>query len=147
MVVMRQNDGCGIDFERFLDDLPRIDGGTVDRAPEQLIEPQYAVPVVEKQAAKQLMVEMSHAGLEEGLRVSRTSYGLTAGQRLRVVATGEFRKGLQDTQSRATDAAARQDVRRLGMQQRPKAAKTMQKLNGHIACPAGATAGQDQGAK
>ncbi len=58
-VIVGKNDGGGIDRQRLLDDLARIDGGAVYGAAKQLLETQDPVTVVEVQAAKALVVEMS----------------------------------------------------------------------------------------
>ena len=52
---MRENDGCGVDGQCLLDHLARVDAGTINRAAEQFLEVQHAMPVIEIQAAKYLV--------------------------------------------------------------------------------------------
>lgn len=87
---------------------------------------------------------MAHVGLQESLGVGGAANGLSTGQRLRVVAPSEFRQCAQDAEACATDAVARQDIRRIGVKHGPKAAETVQKLSGRVGGGRGA-AGTDQG--
>lgn len=146
-MIVGKNDRCGIDSKGFLDDFPGIDRRSINRATEQLVKAQDPVAVIQKQAAKQLVVEMPHSCLQKSLRVSRAADYLAAGQRFRVVAAGKLGQRAQHTQPRPSDAGAGQDVSRVGMQQSPQAAKTMQKLNCRLAGSGSATAGTDQRAE
>ncbi len=69
MVIMRQYDGRRVDSESLLDDFPRIYGSAINGAAEKLVEAQHAVAVIEIQAAKQLVIEVLHAGLQESFGV------------------------------------------------------------------------------
>ena len=64
-VVVRQNTGGGIAFEGGFNDLSRMDACPVNSAPEQLIESNNAVPVVEPENGEDLMFQMAEAQLQE----------------------------------------------------------------------------------
>ena len=81
-VVVSQDDGRRVDRQRFLDDFPRIDAGAVDGAAKQLVEPQYAMPVVEVKTAKALVPEVAQPGQQERLRIRRAANAGARGQGL-----------------------------------------------------------------
>ena len=141
---MGENDRGSIDGEGFLDDLARINRCPVDGAAEQLVKTQDSMPVVQKQAAEELVIEMPHASLQKSLRIRWAANRLPAGKRLRVVTAGEFRQRSQHTKPRAPDTVAGQEVGRVGVQHGPKAAKAPQKLHGGFA-RRDAAAGTNQG--
>ena len=141
---MGENDRRGIDGEGFLDHLAGVNGRPVYGAAEQLVKTQDSMPIVEKQAAKELVIEVPHASLQKSLSVSRVANRLSAGERLRVVTAGEFRQRSQHSKPRTPDPIAGQQVCRLGMQHGPKAAKAPQKLHGRFASR-DAAAGTNQG--
>lgn len=143
-VIVGKNDRRGIDGQGFLDDLPRVNGCPVYRAPEQLFETEDPMPVVQIKTAEQLVAEMSQTGLQESLGICRAANRLSNGQRLREVAAREFRKRAQDAQPCVADAIARQDVRRVGVKHGTQAAETVQKLSRRVGRGRGA-AGTDQG--
>jgi len=132
-VIMSKNDRGGIDGESFLDDLAGVNGCPVDGTAEQLVKAQDSMPVVEKQAAKELVIEMPHTRLQEGLRVRRATNRLSAGKRLRVVTAGEFRQRSQDAEPRTPDTSAGQQLRRLSVQHGAQATEAPQKLHGRFA--------------
>jgi len=51
-VWMREYDSGCVSPQRLLHDFARVDGGAVDRAPEELDEFDHSMPVVEKHAAE-----------------------------------------------------------------------------------------------
>lgn len=69
-VVMRQDHGGCIDRQRLLDHFSRVDAGPVNRATEQLLERDDPVPVVEIDAAEQLVFEASERDLQVVFGVS-----------------------------------------------------------------------------
>ena len=57
-VVVGNDHRGGVDRERLLDDLARINRRAVNRAAEELIEAQHPVPVVQVEAAEHFVTEM-----------------------------------------------------------------------------------------
>ena len=56
-VVVRQDDRCGVQAQRLLDDLARVDRGPVDRAVEQFPPGEHLVAAVEKQAGERFVFQ------------------------------------------------------------------------------------------
>ena len=56
-VVVRQDDRRGVQSQRLLDDLARVDRGPVDRAMEQLPPGEHLVPTVQKQAGERFVFQ------------------------------------------------------------------------------------------
>jgi hypothetical protein len=135
---MGENDRGGIDGEGFLDNLAGVNRCPVYRAAKQLVKSQDPMPVIEKQAAEELVIEMPQASLQKSLCVRWAANRLAAGKRLRIVAAGEFRQRSKHTKSRAPDTLAGHQVGRFSMQHGPKAAKAPQKLYGGFARQAAA---------
>ena len=66
---MSNDYGGRVDRQRLFDHFPGVDAGAVYGAPEQLLEQDDAVSVVEVQATKQLVAEMLQAGLQVGFGI------------------------------------------------------------------------------
>lgn len=131
-MIMSKNDRGRIDGKGLFDNLAGVDGRSVYRAAEQRVKSQDLMPVVEKQAAKQLVFEMPHVSLQKGFRVSGGANRLTKGQRFSVIASGEFGQCPQDGKPGAPDTVALQNGRRIGVQQRAQASETMQQPRGGV---------------
>ena len=128
-VIVGQDDGGCIDPQGLLDDFPWVHAGAIDRAAEQFVEAQYPVAVVQVQAAKELVVEMSHARLEEGLGVGRAPDGLATRQGLQVVASREFGQGSQGGKATGAHTVASHYFRGFCVQQGPKTAEALQQMS------------------
>ena len=129
---MGKNDRRCIDGKGLFDDLAGVDGRSVYRASEQLVKSEDPVPVVEEQAAEQFVLEMPHASLQKGFRVTGGANRLPAGQRFSVIAPGEFGQRTQDCKPGVPDAIAIQNSCRIGVQQRAQASETMQEPRGGV---------------
>ena len=131
-MIVSQNDRGRIDGKGLFDDLAGVDGRPVYRAAEQLVKSEDPMPVVEEQAAKQLVLEMPHASLQKGFRVSGGANRLTNGQRFSVVASGELGQRPQDGKPGVPDTVALQNGCLIGVQQRAQASETLQKPRGGV---------------
>ena len=76
-MIMRKYDRGGVHGQRLFDHLARINAGAVYRAAEQFLESQHPVPVVEIQAAENLVRSVPEPGHQEGFRIRGAAYGLT----------------------------------------------------------------------
>ncbi len=74
---MGENHGGGITLQGLFDDFAGIDGGVVDRTPEQLIKSQYAVTVIQEQAAKYFVWTVSQPCYKKIPAVGRGTYQVT----------------------------------------------------------------------
>ena len=63
-VIVRQNDGSGVDRQCFLDHLTRVHASAIDCAAEHFVEAQYAMAIVQVQAAEQFVAEVTKAGMQ-----------------------------------------------------------------------------------
>ena len=132
-MVVGQDHGGGVDGQRLLDDLARVDARAIDGAAEQLVETQHAMPVVEKQAAEDLVPEVAHVRLEERLCVGGAADGLAAGQRLCKVAPRQLRQGAQRREPGPANAAAGAELAGVGVEDLPQAPAVAQQAIGRAA--------------
>ena len=104
-VVMGDDDRSCVAGQGLFDDLPGVDVGRVQRAPEQLVERDDPAAVVEPQAAKDLVGEVAQAHLQEFPRCLGVVQRQPRPQRLLVVPAGQFQRGLQDDVPRRAQPA------------------------------------------
>jgi hypothetical protein len=129
MIVGKDNSG-GIDRQRLLYNLARIDTGAVDRAAKQFIEAQHPMPVVEIQAAEHFVPEVANLRVQEGLRVRGALNCGADRQRLCEVTSCKLRQGAKQLASHAADALFGRERSRVGMQQLAQATKAQQQSIG-----------------
>jgi hypothetical protein len=89
--------------------------------------------VIEKQAAKQFVVQMAHVGLEERFSVGRATDRLATRQGFGKVAPRKFGQCAYCMQSAATNPMAIKDIPRVRVQQGSQAAKPLHEQGGDIA--------------
>ncbi len=131
-MIVGKYDGCRVDGKCLFDDFPRIHRCAVDRAAEYFVKSQHAMAIVEVQTAKQLVVQVAHACLQESLGIARAADWLADGQRFEVVATGELRYCLDGggaAPAYATAAIERAVVR---LQQCAQAAEPLEQPSGKL---------------
>ncbi len=103
-MIVGQDDRGSIDVECLLDELPRMDTRSINRAAEQFLELQDAVTVVQIQATKHLVGPVPQARLQEGLGVRGAPDRRTPRQRFLEITPREFREGSENRQPRSADA-------------------------------------------
>jgi hypothetical protein len=87
-MVVREDDRRRIARQRLLDHLPRVHARAVDGAAEQLVERDEAVPVVQVQAAEDLVRAIAQLRDEEAARRLRRLQRGAGTQRFGVVPPG-----------------------------------------------------------
>jgi hypothetical protein len=117
-VIVREDNCCGVDRKRPLDDFSRVNAGAVDGTAEQLLERQDAMPVVEVQAAKYLVGSVPQAGQQELFGIRGAADRLAFLQRLLEITARQCRQRFQygDAEFTEPGLAAKGGIR--GMQQR-----------------------------
>lgn len=118
-VVVRENHSCRIDGQRLLDDLARIDAGSVYGAAKHLVELKYAMAVVQEQAAEYLVAKMPEPGLQECFGVDRAADGFARRQGSVVITSRQLGYRANDCCPGSANAALGGERFRLGVQQRP----------------------------
>ena len=91
-VIMRQDDRRGVHRQGLLDDFTWIDAGAIYGPAKQLLKTNNSVSVIEIQAAKQLMRQVTQFGGQEGLRIGGAADGLSCWQGRFAIPLGQFGK-------------------------------------------------------
>ena len=64
-MIVSENHGRGIDRQRLLDDLARLNTGAIDRATKELVKAEHAMAIIQVQAAAHLESEMPDYGFQK----------------------------------------------------------------------------------
>ena len=103
-MVVAKDYGGRVERQRAFDDFPRIDRGTVDRAPEQLLTGDHPVPGIEKQAAERLMPQCGQPGLKAARGIGRLAETAPSVRRAFDAASAEFERRLDPGDPCSADA-------------------------------------------
>ncbi len=104
MVIVGKNDCGSIHRQGLFDDLPGINARAVYSAPKQLFEMNNSMPVIEIQAAEQLVRQVPEPGRKKRLRIGRTADRLTRWQRRLEIPPGQLWKCPENCEPGCADA-------------------------------------------
>ena len=126
MVIMRQDDCGGVHRQGLFDDLTWIDAGAVYGAAKQLLKKNNSVPVVEIQAAEQLVRQVTQPGGQKSLCIGGAADCLSCWQGRFEIPLGQFGKRPENREPCCTDTLLCRELLVSGLQQSPQAAKPAQ---------------------
>lgn len=123
---MGQNDSSGIMMQGPFYNLAGVYRRLVNGAPKQLLKGQYPVAIIQKQAAKDLMLVITHSGLEVLHGVLGGRQRLSPLQRFGQLALRHFQHGLKLSVLGRAQAVGLTKTGLFGLQQGAQTTKFLQ---------------------
>ena len=143
-MVVDQNQGCRVPRERVLDDLSRMDTRAVDRAPEELLEGDHAVSIVEIDHAENLVRQIAQPRPQEFACRSRVRERRADHHELLIVPTRQLEGGLKRGISGRTKSPASTHSVSLRCEEAAQGAELDEERTRHFEGALTASAGAEQ---
>jgi hypothetical protein len=133
-VIMRCNQGGGVEFQRPFDYLAWIYARTVYGASEEFFKLNDPVPVVEEQRAEHFMLIAFEPGLQEAAGVFGPSEHFAFPDAPGKVTVTEFKRGLEQYELRRPDAFYMSKIAFAGIQQWANSTELGEHGSGYVEC-------------